>query len=137
MWMENITGTADQHRPSARPPPFTPSGDPVADRFYHRARQHAEAGDLPETAVLLLQALEIVPDFVSARFAFGVIREKLKGPGSGIVAALRNAEAAADNDPRGAGVRAVRLAVAVAGETTWQNYVRAMWRRSAAGRRGR
>jgi hypothetical protein len=135
MWMENITGTADQHRPSARPPPFTSSGDPIADRFYHQARQHAEAGDLPETAVLLLQALEIAPDFASARFAFAVIREKLKDPGSGVVAALRKAEAAADADPRAAGLRAVRLAVAVSGEATWQSYVRAVWRRSAAGRR--
>ncbi|MGA2128977.1 MAG: hypothetical protein ABSG76_22835 [Xanthobacteraceae bacterium] len=94
------------HRRSAaaRTPLFASSGDPIADRRYDRAREHQEAGELPAAAELLVQALGIAPDFASAWFALGDIRERLQDRPGAPCAALR-----------GRAARRPRLSIAVPG----------------------
>jgi predicted TPR repeat methyltransferase len=126
---ERTAGTADPppDRPMpARTPLFTSSGDLIADRRYDRARQYEEAGDLPAAAELVLQALEIAPDFACAWFRLGDILEKLEDP-PGAIAAFRQALEADRGDRHGAALRLVRLGISVAGEPMSQDYVRALF----------
>ena len=126
---ESTSGMADPppNRPKAvRTPLFASSSDLIADRRYDRAREYEAAGDLPAAAELLAQALEIAPDFASAWFALGDIREQLKDR-SGAIAAFRKAVEADRGDRHGAGLRLVRLGEAVTGEPMSQNYVRALF----------
>ncbi|MGA2128102.1 MAG: methyltransferase domain-containing protein, partial [Xanthobacteraceae bacterium] len=77
-------------------------------------------------AGLLVQAREIAPDFASAWFALGDIREQLKDR-PGAIAAFRKALQADRGDRHGAGLRLVRLGEAVAGEPMSREYVRALF----------
>src|SRR6478736_5090342 len=56
---------------------FLSSGDLIADRRYDFARDLQMRGDLPAAADLLLQAIELAPNFASAWFTLGEIRAKL------------------------------------------------------------
>jgi tetratricopeptide (TPR) repeat protein len=56
---------------------FLSSGDLVADRRYEFARDLQRKGDLVAAADLLLQATELEPNFASAWFTLGKIREQL------------------------------------------------------------
>ena len=90
---------------------FLSSGDLMADRRYEFARDLQLKGDLPAAADLLLQATELAPNFVSAWFTLGDIREQLGEPAAA-VAAFRNAHAADPDDRHGASLRLMRLAAA-------------------------
>ena len=56
---------------------FLSSGDLIADRRFEFARDLQLKGDLVAAADLLLQAVELAPNFTSAWFTLGEIRDKL------------------------------------------------------------
>src|SRR6266478_8225159 len=87
---------------------FLSSGDLIADRRFEFARDLQLKGDLVAAADLLLQATELAPDFISAWFTLGDIREQL-GEQDAAIAAFRNAHAADRGDRHGASVRLMRL----------------------------
>ena len=87
---------------------FFSSGDLMADRRFDFARDLQLNGDLPAAADLLLQAIELAPNFTSAWFTLGGIREKL-GERDAAVSAFQKAQASDANDRHGAGLRLMRL----------------------------
>jgi predicted TPR repeat methyltransferase len=87
---------------------FLSSGDLMADRRFEFARDLQLKGDLVAAADLLLQATELAPDFASAWFTLGDIREAL-GEHDAAVAAFRTAHAADPGDRHGASLRLMRL----------------------------
>ena len=87
---------------------FLSSGDLMADRRYEFARDLQLKGDLVAAADLLLQATELAPNFVSAWFTLGDLREKL-GEREAAISAFQNARAADSDDRHGAGLRLMRL----------------------------
>jgi predicted TPR repeat methyltransferase len=87
---------------------FLSSGDLMADRRFEFARDLQLKGDLPAAADLLLQAIELAPDFTTAWFTLGQIREEL-GEGAAAIAAFRKAHAADPDDRHGASLRLMRL----------------------------
>src|SRR5207237_9078781 len=87
---------------------FLSSGDLVADRRFEFARDLQLKGDLPAAADLLLQAIDLAPDFTSAWFTLAGIREQL-GEHDAAVAAFRQAQASDSGDRHGAGLRLMRL----------------------------
>ena len=104
---------------------FLSSGDLMADRRFEFARDLQLKGDLPAAADLLLQAIELAPDFASAWFTLGGIREEL-GEREGAVAAFQKAQACDAGDRHGAALRLMRLgAVPLAGMS--QAYVQTLF----------
>src|SRR6478752_5145517 len=87
---------------------FLSSGDLMADRRFEFARDLQLKGDLPAAADLLLQAIELAPDFATAWFTLGEIREEL-GEVDAAIAAFREAHAADPDDRHGASLRLMRL----------------------------
>src|ERR1700692_1942767 len=87
---------------------FLSSGDMIADRRFEFARDLQLKGDLAAAADLLLQATELAPNFTSAWFTLGEIRERL-GEREPAIAAFRRARAADPGDRHGAGLRLMRL----------------------------
>jgi len=87
---------------------FLTSGDLMADRRYDFARDLQLKGDLPGAADLLLQATDLAPNFVTAWFSLGDIRETL-GEREAAVAAYRKAWAGDPDDRHGASLRLMRL----------------------------
>ena len=87
---------------------FLSSGDLMADRRFEFARDLQLKGDLPAAADLLMQAIELAPDFTSAWFTLADIREQL-GEHDAAVAAFQNAQASDPGDRHGAGLRLMRL----------------------------
>ena len=104
---------------------FLSSGDLMADRRFEFARDLRLKGDLPAAADLLLQAIELAPNFVTAWFTLGDIREQL-GEGDAAITAFRNAHAADPNDRHGAGLRLMRLGAAPLAAMT-HGYVQALF----------
>jgi predicted TPR repeat methyltransferase len=90
---------------------FLSSGDLIADRRYEFARDLQLKGDLAAAADVLQQAIELAPDFASAWFALGKIRDEL-GEADAAIAAYRKARAADPEDRHGASVRLMRLGAA-------------------------
>ena len=87
---------------------FLTSGDLIADRRYDFARDLQMKGDLPGAADLLLQATDLAPNFVTAWFSLGDIREAL-GERDAAIAAFRKAWTGDPNDRHGASLRLMRL----------------------------
>jgi tetratricopeptide (TPR) repeat protein len=87
---------------------FLSSGDLMADRRFEFARDLQLKGDLAAAADLLLQAIEIAPNFVSAWFTLGEIRNRL-GQRDSAIAAFRKARAGDSGDRHGAGLHLMRL----------------------------
>jgi predicted TPR repeat methyltransferase len=87
---------------------FLSSGDLMADRRFEFARDLQLKGDLPAAADLLMQAIELAPDFTSAWFTLAGIREEL-GEHDAAIAAFQKARASDANDRHGAGLRLMRL----------------------------
>ena len=91
-------------------PIHLPSGNLIADRRFEWARDLADKGDLAGAADLLTQVLDLAPDYASAWFTLGELREKLGDP-KGAIAAFEQARAADPGDAHGAAVRLARLGV--------------------------
>ena len=87
---------------------FLSSGDLVADRRFEFARDLQLKGDLAAAADLLMQAIELAPNFASAWFTLGEIRIALGHPDAAI-AAFRKARAADDRDRHGASLKLMWL----------------------------
>ena len=87
---------------------FLSSGDLIADRRFEFARDLQLKGDLVAAADLLLQATELAPNFTSAWFTLGEIRQEL-GEHDAAIAAFRSARASDADDHHGAAVRLMRL----------------------------
>jgi predicted TPR repeat methyltransferase len=87
---------------------FLSSGDLMADRRFDFARDLQLTGDLSAAADLLSQAIELVPNFTSAWFTLGGIREEL-GEHRAAIAAYQKAQASDPADRHGAGLRLMRL----------------------------
>src|SRR5438034_7804897 len=87
---------------------FLSSGDLMADRRFEFARDLQLKGDLPAAADLLMQAIELAPNFTSAWFTLGQIREEL-GESGVAIAAYQKAQASDSGDRHGAGLRLMRL----------------------------
>ena len=90
---------------------FLSSGDMIADRRFEFARDLQLKGDLVAAADLLLQATELAPNFASAWFTLGELREQL-GERDAAIAAFRRACAADSDDRHGASLRLMRLGAA-------------------------
>src|SRR3954452_6530667 len=89
---------------------FMSSGDLMADRRFDFARDLQLKGDLVAAADLLLQATELAPDFASAWFTLGEIRERL-GERLAAVEAFRKALVADVEDRHRASLRLMLLGV--------------------------
>jgi predicted TPR repeat methyltransferase len=87
---------------------FMSSGDLMADRRFDFARDLQLKGDLVAAADLLQQAIQLAPDFPSAWFTLGEIREQL-GEREQAVAAFRQARVADIEDRHGASLRLMQL----------------------------
>ncbi|MBA2400830.1 MAG: methyltransferase domain-containing protein [Bradyrhizobium sp.] len=87
---------------------FLTSGDLMADRRYDFARDLQMKGDLVGAADLLLQTTDLAPNFVTAWFSLGDIREAL-GERDAAIAAFRKAWAGDPDDRHGASLRLMRL----------------------------
>lgn len=104
---------------------FFSSGDLIADRRFEFARDLQLKGDLAAAADLLEQAIELAPDFTSAWFTLGEIRERLGQPDAAI-AAFRRAQESDSGDLHGAAVRLMRLGAEGLGEMP-KGYVQALF----------
>jgi predicted TPR repeat methyltransferase len=104
---------------------FLSSGDLLADRRYEFARDLQLKGDLPAAADLLEQAIELAPNFASAWFTLGEIREQL-GEHDRAIAAFRKARESDSEDHHGAAVRLMRLGADQLGEMP-RGYVQALF----------
>lgn len=80
----------------------------MADRRFEFARDLQLKGDLPAAADLLEQALELAPNFTSAWFTLGEIRQQL-GERDKAIAAFREARRSDPDDQHGAGLHLIRL----------------------------
>jgi predicted TPR repeat methyltransferase len=87
---------------------FLSSGDLIADRRFEFARDLQLKGDLVAAADLLMQAIELAPQFTSAWFTLGKIRDAL-GQRDEAIAAFRQACVADPEDRHGAGLCLMRL----------------------------
>src|SRR3978361_1788884 len=87
------------------------SGNMMADRRFDFARDLQLKGDLAAAADLLLQAIELAPNFTSAWFTLGELREQL-GEHEVAIEAFRAAQASHGDDRHGAGLRLMRLGAA-------------------------
>src|ERR1700712_5025450 len=87
---------------------FLPSGDLMADRRFDFARDLQLKGDLVAAADLLLQATELAPNFASAWFTLGELREQL-GQRDEAIAAFRRARGSDPDDRHGASLRLMWL----------------------------
>jgi predicted TPR repeat methyltransferase len=87
---------------------FLSSGDLIADRRFEFARDLQLGGDLPAAADLLEQTIELAPNFATAWFTLGEIREEL-GQNEQAIAAFRRARETDPQDRHGAAVRLMRL----------------------------
>src|SRR5256885_2134114 len=86
---------------------FLSSGDLMADRRFEFARDLQLKGDLPAAADLLMQAIELAPNFTSAWFTLAGIREQL-GEHDEAVAAFPRARTSDANDRPGPGLPLMR-----------------------------
>lgn len=87
---------------------FLSSGNLIADRRYDFGRDLQLRGDLAAAADLMAQAAELEPQFASAWFSLGDLREQL-GERDAAIAAYRRARDADPDDKHGAAVRLMRL----------------------------
>jgi predicted TPR repeat methyltransferase len=87
---------------------FHSSGDLMADRRFEFARDLQLKGDLPAAADLIEQAIELAPNFTSAWFTLGEIRQLL-GERDKAIEAFRKARGCDPEDQHGAGLHLMRL----------------------------
>jgi hypothetical protein len=66
-----------EHTMSDTGPLFVSSGDIIADRRYKWAIDQAARSDFVAAADILAQTVELAPDFATAWFALGAIRDRL------------------------------------------------------------
>src|SRR6476661_2536893 len=104
---------------------FLSSGDLIADRRFEFARDLQLKGDLRAAADLLEQAIELAPNFTSAWFTLGEIRQQLEENDKAI-AAFRKARASDPEDRHGAAVKLMRVGAVELDEMP-KGYVRTLF----------
>ncbi len=107
-------------------PLFVSSGDLLADRRYKAAIELASRGDFPAAADILAQTVELTPNFATAWFALGAIRDRL-GDRAGAVAAFERARAADPEDYHGARLQLARLGAGEAAPAMTETYLRRLF----------
>jgi predicted TPR repeat methyltransferase len=107
-------------------PLFVSSGDLVSDRRYKAAVELAARGDFAAAADVLTQTVEAAPDFATAWFALGAIRDRL-GDRDGAVAAFRAASRADPDDYHGARLQLLRLGASAGTPAMTEPYVRRLF----------
>ena len=112
-------------------PLFVSSDDLIADRRYKWALDHAARGDFAGAADILVQAIALKPDFATAWFALGAIRDRL-GDRSGAIAAFEKARDADPLDYHGARLQLARLGSGEATPAMSEAYVRRLFDQYAA-----
>jgi predicted TPR repeat methyltransferase len=104
---------------------FFSSGDLLADRRFEFARDLQLKGDLPAAADLLEQAIELAPNFPSAWFTLGELRQQL-GQHEQAITAFRRARDTDPSDRHGASVKLMQLGADQLGEMP-KGYVQALF----------
>jgi predicted TPR repeat methyltransferase len=112
-------------------PLFVSSGDLVSDRRYKAAVELAARGDLVAAADILAQTVEVAPDFATAWFALGAIRDRLADR-AGAVAAFDNASRADPDDYHGARLQLARLGATEKAPAMTESYLRRLFDQYAA-----
>jgi predicted TPR repeat methyltransferase len=107
-------------------PLFVSSGDLIADRRYKAAIEMASRGDFPAAADILAQTVELTPNFATAWFALGAIRDRL-GDRAGAVIAFERTRAADPEDYHGARLQLARLGVGEVAPAMTETYVRRLF----------
>jgi predicted TPR repeat methyltransferase len=107
-------------------PLFVSSGDLIADRRYQWALDQAGRGDLAAAAGILEQTVELAPNFATAWFALGAIRDQ-GGDHNGAIAAFEKARDADPQDYHGARLQLARLGAGHAAPAMTQTYVRRLF----------
>jgi predicted TPR repeat methyltransferase len=120
-----------EHTMSDTGPLFVSSGDIIADRRYKWAIDQAARGDFVAAADILAQTVELAPDFATAWFALGAIRDRL-GDRAGAIAAFAKTRDADPGDYHGARLQLARLGSGEATPAMSQAYVRRLFDQYAA-----
>jgi predicted TPR repeat methyltransferase len=107
-------------------PLFVSSGDLVSDRRYKAAIELAGRGDFVAAADILVQTVEAAPDFATAWFALGAIRDRL-GDRDGAVAAFTKASRTDPDDYHGARLQLARLGEGETAPAMTQPYLRRLF----------
>jgi predicted TPR repeat methyltransferase len=107
-------------------PLFVSSGNLLADRRYKAAIELASRGDFPAAADILSQTVELTPNFATAWFALGAIRDRL-GDRAGAVAAFERTRDADPEDYHGARLQLARLGAGEAAPAMTETYVRRLF----------
>jgi predicted TPR repeat methyltransferase len=102
------------------------SGNMIADRRYDYAQRAAAEGDYSVAADLLLQTLEIAPDWAAAWFALGVAREET-GDLPGAIEAFERTCALDYEGGFGAGLHLARLGARLAPDIPPPAYIRGLF----------
>src|SRR3954469_12713355 len=110
----------------ASPSVFRTSGDLLADRRYEHACAFEDRGDLRAAAALLEQTVERAPNFASAWFRLGEVRERLCET-EAAAAAFTKACRADPEDRHGAALKLVALGRMRTDEVTAAPYVQALF----------
>jgi predicted TPR repeat methyltransferase len=113
-------------------PVFVSSGDLIADRRYKWALDYLARGDALGAVDILQQAIELAPEFASAWFALGAVRER-QGDRAGAIAAYQYARKADSDDYHGAELHLARLGSGEVGPDRVARYVRRLFDQHAAG----
>ena len=103
---------------------FLTSGDLLADRRYDTARDFRARGEISAAIGLLEQSLERAPDFATAWFDLGELREQT-GEREGATEAFQKALSSDPSDRHGAGLR-LRL-LDIGGHIMSADYVRSVF----------
>jgi predicted TPR repeat methyltransferase len=107
-------------------PLFVSSGDLIADRRYQWALDFAGRGHFAAAADILVQTLTLAPNFATAWFALGAIRERL-GDRDGAIAAFTKARDADPQDYHGARLQLARLGAGEVNPAMTDTYVRRLF----------
>ena len=107
-------------------PLFVSSGDLIADRRYKAAIDLASRGDFVAAADILAQTIELTPNFATAWFALGAIRDRL-GDRDGAVTAFERTRDADPEDYHGARLQLARLGAGDAAPAMTETYVRRLF----------
>jgi len=107
-------------------PLFVSSGDLIADRRYKWALDQAARGDYSGAADVLAQTVELAPNFATAWFALGAMRDRF-GDRDGAVAAFTRASAADPEDYHGARLQLARLGAGAVNPAMTETYIRRLF----------
>ena len=107
-------------------PLFVSSGDLLADRRYKAAIDLASRGDFLAAADILAQTIELTPNFATAWFALGAIRDRL-GDRAGAITAFERTRDTDPQDYHGARLQLARLGAGEVAPAMTETYVRRLF----------